>query len=158
MQTCWIVYNGSLTHEKFIDQALLLLEAANKQGINATLVKNYEVLMDVQQGLDSKPDFVIFLDKDILLANYLKNEGIPVFNDPDVIEICDNKARQYMALAKAQVPMPKTIVAPKVYTGFTIQHTGYYEHVLQNIQLPMIIKEAHGSFGFNVYFFQYSKQ
>ena len=55
---------------------------------------------------NAKPDFVVFLDKDILLAQYLKNEGIPVFNDPDVIEICDNKARQYMALAKAQVPMP----------------------------------------------------
>ena len=36
MQTCWIVYNGSLTHEKFIDQALLLQEAAEKQGIQAT--------------------------------------------------------------------------------------------------------------------------
>ena len=158
MQTCWIVYNGSLTHEKFIDQALLLLEAANKHDINATLVKNYEVLMDVQQGLQSKPDFVIFLDKDILLAKYLKNKGIPVFNDPDVIEICDNKARQYMALADAQVPMPKTIIAPKVYTGFSIQHTGYYEQVLQNIQLPMIIKEAHGSFGFNVYLIETREQ
>lgn len=158
METCWIVYNGSLTNEKFIDQALLLQEAAEKQSIQATLVKNYELLMDIQQGLKSRPDFVIFLDKDILLAKFLKSEGIPVFNDPDVIEICDNKARQYMELAKAQIPMPKTIVAPKVYPEFTIQHTGYYEQVLEKLQLPMIIKEAHGSFGMKVYLIETIEQ
>ncbi|WP_391202233.1 ATP-grasp domain-containing protein [Psychrobacillus sp. L4] len=158
MQTCWIVYNGSLTDEKFIDQALLLQEAANKQGIQATLVKNYELLMDVQHGLHAKPDFVVFLDKDILLAKFLKNEGIPVFNDPDVIEICDNKARQYMTLAKAHIPMPRTIIAPKVYANFTIQHSGFYEQVLQTIHLPMIIKEAHGSFGMKVYLIETKKQ
>ncbi|MFF2755072.1 RimK family alpha-L-glutamate ligase [Psychrobacillus sp. NPDC058041] len=158
MQTCWIVYNGSLTDEKFIDQARLLQEAAINQGIEAILVKNYELIMDVQHGLHSKPDFVVFLDKDILLAKFLKNEGIPVFNDPDVIEICDNKARQYMILAKAQVPMPKTIIAPKVYSNFTIQHSGYYEQVLETLHLPMIIKEAHGSFGMKVYLIETKKQ
>ncbi|WP_313891713.1 RimK family alpha-L-glutamate ligase [Psychrobacillus sp.] len=158
MQSCWIVYNGSLTSEKFIDQALLLQEAAEKQGIHASLVKNYEVLMNVQQRLQNKPDFVVFLDKDILLAKFLVNEGIPVFNDPDVIEICDNKARQYMELAKAQVPMPTTIIAPKVYPNFTIQHTGYYEQVLATLSLPMIIKEAHGSFGMKVYLIETKEQ
>jgi len=158
MQTCWIVYNGSLTHDKFIDQALLLKEAADRHNIHAILVKNYEVLMNVQQKLQSKPDFVVFLDKDILLAQYLKNEGIPVFNDPNVIEICDNKARQYMMLANASVPMPVTIVAPKVYPGFSIQESGYFEQVLQVIPLPMIIKEAHGSFGMKVYLIETREQ
>ncbi|MER2262847.1 MAG: RimK family alpha-L-glutamate ligase [Psychrobacillus sp.] len=151
MQTCWIVYNGSLTHDKFLDQALLLKEAAEKKGIQAILVKNYELLMNVHESLSTRPDFVVFLDKDILLAKYLKNAGIPVFNDPSVIEICDNKAHQYLELAKANVPMPMTIIAPKVYPEFTILHTGYYEQVLQTLQLPMIIKEAHGSFGQRVY-------
>lgn len=158
MQTCWIVYNGSLTHDKFIDQALLLKEAADRHDIQAILVKNYEVLMNVQQRLHAKPDFVVFLDKDILLAQYLKNEGIPVFNDPNVIEICDNKARQYMMLANAGVPIPVTIVAPKVYPGFSIQESGYFEQVLQVIPLPMIIKEAHGSFGMKVYLIETREQ
>ena len=158
MQTCWIVYNGSLTHDKFLDQALLLQEAAKKHDMEAILIKNYELLMIVQESLHERPDFVVFLDKDILLAQYLKNEGIPVFNDPSVIEICDNKARQYLALAKAQVPMPLTIIAPKVYPEFTIQHTGYYEQVLEMLQLPMIIKEAHGSFGMKVYLIETKEQ
>ncbi|SDM79646.1 SSU ribosomal protein S6P modification protein [Psychrobacillus sp. OK028] len=158
MQTCWIVYNGSLTHDKFIDQALLVKEAADRHDIHAILVKNYEVLMNVQENLHAKPDFVVFLDKDILLAQYLKNEGIQVFNDPNVIEICDNKARQYLKLASAGVPMPTTIIAPKVYPGFSIQESGYFEQVLQTIPLPMIIKEAHGSFGMKVYLIETREQ
>lgn len=158
MQTCWIIYNGSLTHDKFLDQALLLKEAAEKKGIQAILVKNYELLMNVHESLSTRPDFVVFLDKDILLAKYLKNAGIPVFNDPSVIEICDNKAHQYLELAKAGVPMPLTIIAPKVYPEFTILHTGYYEQVLQTLQLPMIIKEAHGSFGQRVYLIETREQ
>lgn len=158
MQTCWIVYNGSLTHDKFIDQALLVKEAADRHDIQAILVKNYEVLMNVQQNLHARPDFVVFLDKDILLAQYLKNEGIQVFNDPSVIEICDNKARQYLKLASAGVPMPITIIAPKVYPGFSIQESGYFEQVLQTIPLPMIIKEAHGSFGMKVYLIETREQ
>jgi len=158
MQTCWIVYNGSLTSEKFVDQALLLKEAAERQGIHTTVLKNYEVLMDVQQGLQNKPDFVVFLDKDILLGKFLKNQGIPVFNDPDVIETCDNKARQYMILAQNNIPMPRTIIAPKVYAKFTIQHSEYYENVLDTLGLPMIIKEAHGSFGMKVYLIETKEQ
>lgn len=158
MQTCWIIYNGSLTHDKFLDQALLLKEAAEKKGIQAILVKNYELLMNVHESLSTRPDFVVFLDKDILLAKYLKNAGIPVFNDPSVIEICDNKAHQYLELAKAGVPMPLTIIAPKVYPELTILHTGYYEQVLQTLQLPMIIKEAHGSFGQRVYLIETREQ
>ncbi len=158
MQTCWIIYNGSLTHDKFLDQALLLKEAAEKQGIEALLVKNYELLINIHEKLSVRPDFVVFLDKDILLARYLKQQGIPVFNDPDVIEICDNKAKQYLALSNADVPMPLTIIAPKVYPEFTIQHTGYYEQVLQTLQLPLIIKEAHGSFGMKVYLIETREQ
>ena len=94
--------------------------------------KNYEVMMDLENQLNSRPDFVIFLDKDILLAKYLKNIGIPLFNDPDVIETCDNKAKQYLELSKHGIPMPRTIIAPKVYPSFTIKESGYYEKVLEH--------------------------
>ncbi|WP_438311208.1 ATP-grasp domain-containing protein [Sporosarcina sp. FA9] len=151
MYTCWIIYNGSLTHDKFRDQAILIQEAAERQNIQAVIKKNYEVMMDLDSTIEIRPDFVVFLDKDILLAKYIKNAGIPVFNDPDVIETCDNKAKQYLELANAGIPMPKTIIAPKVYPSFTIVLSGYYEKVLEQIQLPMIIKEGHGSFGMKVY-------
>ena len=151
MKKCWVIYNGSLTSDKFRDQAELLAEAAEKAGVRADILKNYEVMMNINEKMASHPDFVVFLDKDILLATFLKNAGIPVFNDPAVIETCDNKAKQYIQLAKNEIPMPTTIIAPKVYPKFTIAGTGYYEQVLEKLGLPMIIKEGHGSFGMKVY-------
>ncbi|MDV6377237.1 RimK family alpha-L-glutamate ligase [Sporosarcina sp. GW1-11] len=151
MKSCWVIYNGSLTSDKFADQARLVQEAAERAGVRATLLKNYEVQMDVQKKIEDAPDFVVFLDKDTLLARYLKQLDIPVFNDPEVIETCDNKAKQYLKLAKHGVAMPRTIIAPKVYPNFTIEDSGYYENVLVELGLPLIIKEGHGSFGMKVY-------
>jgi len=151
MHHCWVIYNGSLTSDKFKDQAVLLQQAAERVGVHVTLKKNYEVMMDLDSELETLPDFVVFLDKDILLAQFLKNAGVAIFNDPAVIETCDNKAKQYLVLSKHGIPMPKTIIAPKVYPSFTIKHSGYYEKVLQELGLPMIIKEGHGSFGMKVY-------
>lgn len=151
MSNCWVIYNGSLTSDMFIDQANMIAEAAERAGIRAKILKNYEVMMDLTNNFNERPDFVVFLDKDILLAKFLKNQGIPIFNDPDVIEICDNKANQYIELAKHKLPMPETIIAPKVYPSFTIENSGYYEKVLAKLGLPMIIKEGHGSFGMRVY-------
>ena len=158
MQSCWIIYNGSLTSDKFKDQAELMKEAAERAGVRAELKKNYEVMMNLATTLENRPHFVIFLDKDILLANFLKNAGIPVFNDPDVIETCDNKAMQYLELSKQDIPMPETIIAPKVYPNFTIKDSGYYEQVLNRLGLPMVIKEGHGSFGMKVYLIETEEQ
>jgi len=158
MQSCWVIYNGSLTSDKFKDQAELMKEAAERAGLCTELKKNYEVMMNLNTILENRPDFVVFLDKDILLANFLKNSGIPVFNDPDVIETCDNKAIQYLELSKQGIAMPETIIAPKVYPNFTIKDSGYYEQVLERLGLPMVIKEGHGSFGMKVYLIETEEQ
>lgn len=158
LQICWVIYNGSLTSDKFKDQAELLKEAAERAGLHALLKKNYDVMMDLTTPLEGRPDFVVFLDKDILLAEFLLNAGIPVFNDPAVIETCDNKAKQYLQLAKHGISMPETIIAPKVYPSFTIRDSGYYEQVLARLELPMIIKEGHGSFGMKVYLIETEEQ
>ena len=151
MKSCWVIYNGSLISDKFADQARLVAEAVERAGVRAAVRKNYEVMMDLQRGIGSKPSFVVFLDKDILLATWLKASGIPVFNDPEVIETCDNKAKQYIRLAAEGIPMPRTVIAPKVYPAFSIAGTGYFERVLADFGLPLIIKEGHGSFGAKVY-------
>ena len=151
MKTCWIIYNGSLVNEKFIDQAHLMAEAVTKFNITPIIKKNNDILVDLSINMTEKPDFVIMFDKDILLGTYLKQQGIPVFNDPEVIERCDNKAKQYIALAVAGVRMPKTIVAPKIYPNFSIEGSGYIERVMDALGLPLVLKEAHGSFGMKVY-------
>lgn len=155
---CWIIYNGSLESDKFADQARLVAESAERRGITALLKKNYEVLMDTSMGVGELPGFVVLLDKDILLGEFLKSRGVPVYNDPSVIALCDNKAHQYIRLSEADIPMPRTIVAPKVYPKFSIKDSGYFERVLQGFGLPMIIKEGHGSFGMKVYLIETEEQ
>lgn len=150
MLSCWVIYNGSLVSDKFQDQAQLMAEAAERQGIHAEIKKNYEIQMTLGQA-QAFPDFAILLDKDVLLGYFLKSRGVPVYNDPAIIDLCDNKATQYIRLAEQQIPMPKTIVAPKVYPRFSIRDSGYFEGVLGTLNLPMIIKEGHGSFGMKVY-------
>lgn len=150
MTMCWVIYNGSLVSDKFADQARLVSDAAERAGITSKTMKNYEVLMDLSFHAEL-PDFAVLLDKDILLGYYLQSRGVPVYNDPAVIGLCDNKATQYIRLAEVGLPMPKTIVAPKVYPNFSIMESGYFERVIDQLGLPMIIKEGHGSFGMKVY-------
>ena len=48
MYSCWVIYNGSLTSDKFKDQAVLIKEAAERAGVHAEIKKNYEVMMDLE--------------------------------------------------------------------------------------------------------------
>lgn len=157
MAVCWIIYNGSLISEKFIDQAELVAEAAERAGVEARIMKNNDAVMDLSTDMDL-PDFAVMLDKDILLGYFLKSRGVPVYNDPAIIDLCDNKAKQYIALASAGLPMPATIIAPKVYPSFSIRKSGYFEKVLERFGLPLIIKEGHGSFGMKVYLIETEEQ
>lgn len=153
----WIIYNGSLISEKFIDQAQLVAEAAERAGVETRIMKNNDAVMDLSSDMEL-PDFAVMLDKDILLGYFLKSRGVPVYNDPAIIDLCDNKAKQYIALASAGLPMPATIIAPKVYPAFSIRESGYFERVLERLGLPMIIKEGHGSFGMKVYLIETEQQ
>lgn len=150
MKTCWVIYNGSLVSDKFADQAQLVAEAAECAGVETHIMKNYEILMDLKNDA-ALPNFAVLLDKDILLGYFLKSRGVPVYNDPAIIDLCDNKATQYIRLAASGLPMPRTIVAPKVYPNFSILDSGYFERVIEELKFPMIIKEGHGSFGMKVY-------
>ncbi|MEH7112156.1 RimK family alpha-L-glutamate ligase [Neobacillus niacini] len=157
--SCWIVYNGSLTSPKFIDQAEMIKMSAEKRNISCTIYKNHELIMEIIDGnltlngqsQIKKPDFVIFLDKDLLLGKHLEKLGIPVYNPISAIERCDNKAVMYQTLANHGLPIPETIIAPKVYKGFELKDRSYYDYVMKRLGFPMIIKEVHGSFGMKVY-------
>ncbi|MDN7245893.1 ATP-grasp domain-containing protein [Planococcus shenhongbingii] len=156
MTTCWVIYNGSLVSDKFADQARLVAEAAERAGVAVQIMKNHDILMDLEKDADM-PDFAVLLDKDILLGYFLKSRGVPVYNDPAIIDLCDNKATQYIRLASVGLPMPRTIVAPKVYPNFSILESGYFERVMEELTFPMIIKEGHGSFGMKVYLIENEK-
>lgn len=154
----WIIYNGSLNSEKFTDFAQMLQTAAHKQGINALIYKNNDIMsylslnpQIIQAEKKDLPDFVIFADKDIYLAKQLELLGVRVFNRAEAIATSDDKIATYQRLAQLQLPIPKTIVAPKSFTNEI--HTDFYQidHIIETLGLPMIVKEAFGSFGEQVY-------
>ncbi|MFC7371257.1 RimK family alpha-L-glutamate ligase [Fictibacillus iocasae] len=156
-ENCWIVYNGSLSQKKFISYAEWMAAAASQAGIRAELVPNNEILTVFQSGRctltgqksGSLPDFVLFGDKDVLLARQLERMNVPVFNSSSSIEVCDSKTLMYEQLALQGIPFPKTMSSPKLFTpDHNERHIEMYMH---EFTFPMIVKEAYGSFGQQVY-------
>lgn len=155
----WIIYNGNLTSDKFIEYAHWFQASAQKAGIDTILVKNTELLITIENGCScikgkysgAKPDFVHFADKDIPLAVQLEKLGIPLYNSARSIELCDSKIHMYQVLADQQIPLPKTIIAPKVFSGLPVIDFSPYEHIVSELGFPLIMKEAFGSFGQQVY-------
>src|SRR5690625_4782692 len=152
----WIIYNGSLPGNKFLDFAEWIQEAALKRNASAAIYKNNALpVMIGQSDLQfinklKLPDYVVFTDKDIYLAKQLEMMGIPVFNSADAIETSDDKIATYLALIKQKLPIPKTIIYPKVFgKGLTDQQV--LSSVMEQLGFPMVIKEAFGSFGEQVY-------
>lgn len=158
--TGWIIINGSLATDKFLDYANLMKEAALKQGIQTICLKNDDVLtlLCPKNGLVSSianssiplPDFAFFIDKDIYLARQLEQLGVRVFNTSKAIEISDDKIYTYQMLQQHQLPIPKTIIAPKKYYAGSYS-SDYIQQVIDRLGFPLIVKEAFGSFGEQVY-------
>lgn len=158
--TGWIIYNGNLSGSKFRDFAEWLQQAAAQRGINTKIYQNNELLVSIgsrylrllDQG--SLPHFVLFTDKDTYLARQFELLGVRVFNRATTIEISDDKIATYQALAEHQLPIPRTIVAPKIFSGTDAPEFGDIDAIIAQLGLPMIIKEAYGSFGEQVYLIQ----
>ncbi|MCD5323743.1 MULTISPECIES: ATP-grasp domain-containing protein [Pontibacillus] len=155
----WIVYNGHLRSPKFLGYAKLIQEAAQGKGVSMDIYQNQELLstlsshgMDITGvSLKERPDFVIFGDKDILLARQLEAMGIPVFNSAASIEACDHKGLMYQQLASARLPIPQTILGPKIFIKTDDLNLNHLIDEGEKLGFPLIIKEAYGSFGEQVY-------
>jgi ribosomal protein S6--L-glutamate ligase/gamma-F420-2:alpha-L-glutamate ligase len=151
----WLIHNGSLQTDKFKQIHTRYLNQAKKQGIHLTLKRNDEVMVLLSQThqplTDLMIDFVLFLDKDVLLAKQLEACGLPVFNSSEAIELCDNKGLMHHSLATKGIRQPKTIIAPLIFeTGQTFP-TKFLDQVAETLGFPIIVKKSFGSFGEGVY-------
>ncbi len=144
----WLVVNGFLSSTKFNEIYRWLKTAFECRGHIIDVYTNTELaFMDSNRGL---PDFVLFWDKDIVLAKRLEAMGLRLFNSSRAIEVCDNKALTYIAL-EGKVPMPKTIPAPMTYRNIGYNNTDFVKKAGKYLGYPFIIKECFGSFGYQVY-------
>jgi ribosomal protein S6--L-glutamate ligase/gamma-F420-2:alpha-L-glutamate ligase len=155
----WIIYNGHLPGNKFLDFAEWIRDAAARKNSETVIHKNNELLsllsgneLDLlQMDRQTLPAYVVFTDKDIYLAKQLELLGARVFNCAEAIAVSDDKILTYQQLAKHHIPMPKTIVAPKTFAKNAVHDAAYIQLAIDTFGFPMIVKEAFGSFGEQVY-------
>lgn len=150
-----LVVNGFLNSNKFNEIYLWLKNAFERRGHSISVYTNAELSLSIPDNKDI--DFVIFWDKDIMLAKQLESRGMRLFNSSEAIEICDNKALTYIAL-KGRIPMPKTIVCPMTYRNIGYTRTDFVKKSTEILGLPVVIKECYGSFGEQVYLAETEEQ
>ncbi|ADU31352.1 ATP-grasp domain-containing protein [Evansella cellulosilytica] len=166
----WLIYNGNLKTDKFIDYVRWFQKVAKEHDVYVDAIANNELLVTIERSGEAsftskkvdmsrkRPDFVHFADKDLHLARHLENAGIPVFNSSSAIELCDNKAYMHQVLSSKHIPMPKTIISPKVYPGLPLTDESHVEMIKETLNFPLILKEAYGSFGQQVYWINNEKE
>jgi RimK family alpha-L-glutamate ligase len=154
-----LVVNEFLKSNKFNEIHTWLLDAAKKQGIEMNLKTNAELLIEINsENTNLDADFILFWDKDIRLAYYLEQLGYPVFNSAKAIEICDDKSLTHLTLMNSEIPMPRTIIAPKTFENIGYTNYIFLEEVANRIGFPMVVKESYGSFGQQVYMVNNAKE
>ena len=147
-----LVVNEFLNSSKFEELYKWLKKSAERCNINLSIISNREIMI----GLDNRQldtdniDFILFWDKDILLARYLENLGFRVFNSSKSIEICDDKALTYVMLSNCGIKMPKTLIPPFTYdikyNCNELKVMNFIEEIENELGYPMIIKARRGSF------------
>lgn len=96
-------------------------------------------------------DFVLFWDKDTLLASALEAAGLSVFNTARAIALCDDKRATQLALCRAGLPCPETMFAPLAYPAYADADPEFLRRVGERLGFPLVVKEAFGSYGEQVY-------
>lgn len=158
--TGWLVVNCFIDSKNFTEIYSLLLKAAKEREINLILKKTDELVCEVSGGIKgiALPDFAIFWDKDIYLAEILESSGIRLFNSAESVRLCDNKALTALRLAQFGLPAPKTVIAPKAFEGTGFNNMSFLNTAAKTIGFPMVIKEIYGSFGQQVYLAESAEQ
>lgn len=151
MKKGYLVVNSFIDSKKFNSLYGLLLASFSSLGINLEMKTAISLGCEVDLKLGEKIDFVLFWDKDIYLAKRLENLGIKLFNSSKAIELTDNKILMYQELSKNGIRIPRTFIAPKTFEGVGYSNLSFLDDVSSKIGYPLVIKEAYGSFGKQVY-------
>lgn len=147
----WLIVNNFVSSEKSRTMWSMFIASAQKCGIELELKRTGELCLPIGGDFGALPDFAIFWDKDIHLAARLESKGLRLFNSSRAVELCDNKVLTYMELEKCSVPYPLTFASPKTYPSIGYSNINFAQKAAERLGYPLVIKEAYGSFGQQVY-------
>lgn len=153
----YVIYNGFWNKTAPSPPVTQLALAGERLGLPLTPVKNTEVIAAFSgNGVSvtrlQAGDFALVWDKDVRLLQALEACGVRLFNSARAVAVCDDKAATHLALARAGVPMPRTLVAPMTYREIDPDAAEpFVQTVLGTFSLPVIVKECFGSFGQQVF-------
>ena len=147
----WLIVNTFMASQKFENLYKLLSDTFKKHGVTLEIKRAEDISLEINKPIIDKPDFAIFWDKDIYLAKRLEQNGVRLFNTANAVELCDNKILMYQELAKNGICILRTFVAPKTFEGLGYSDLTFLDRVSDEISWPIVIKEAYGSFGEQVY-------
>lgn len=148
-----IIKNSFILYDSIKSQIESLKRAFNERGIKIDVRKSSDISYTFSSSLKSKKydyDFCIFLDKDIEVARILERNYIRLFNGSKAIEICDDKRLTIEELSKFNIRSPKTIFSFLNYSNDKDSKM-YLDIIKRNFEYPIIVKEAYGSQGKQVY-------
>lgn len=151
----WLVVNHFLNTGKFSEIYEWIMEAAKANGMFVEKKTNAGLMCVLDDGSDRRPeprpDFVIFWDKDVRLAEFLELKGLRLFNSARAIAACDDKSLTHMSLYGKGIRMPKTVIAPKTFENIGYTDYAFLDEAARELGFPVIVKECFGSFGQWVY-------
>lgn len=153
----WLVVNAFLQQKKFQEIYQWLYEACKEKKIDIQMHTNQDLYMYIKNSrLElceqvQEVAFVLFWDKDVILAKTLEALGFQIYNSAFSIEVCDNKSLTHLYLANKGIAMPDTIAAPMTYANIGYTNLEFVEEVVDALGLPLVVKESFGSFGQQVY-------
>lgn len=147
----YLVVNNFKNDDKFNTLYNFLYNAFNKEGIILEIKRAIDLSLEITSPIKNKPDFVIFWDKDVYLCSCLEKQNIKTFNSAFSIFYSDNKILMYDLLKRNNIRIPKTYFAPKTFEGLNRNNHEFAYKVMEQLSYPVIIKEAYGSFGEQVY-------
>ncbi len=145
-----LLVNHFLSGGHFRTVRELFLQAAERKGLSLS-VKTAVDLLRPELRAEEVGSFVIFWDKDVLLARRLTALGLPLFNSAEAIRLCDNKGETALSLMANGIPTPRTVIAPMTFEAVGYNDTRFVKEACDALGFPLVIKELYGSFGAQVY-------
>lgn len=165
-----LVINEFLKGGKYDEIHTMLVSAFRKKGCELTIKTNAQLMpvidgnaqctiLNSQFNNSATPPspcagdlgrFVVFFDKDILLAEYLESRGLRLFNPSAAIAACDDKRLTALRLS-GKIKMPRTVIAPMTYDNIGFTNYDFLDDAAKTLGFPLVVKEAFGSFGKQVY-------